>query len=181
MADTPSRALIRSTPPATEPLSLAEAKLYLRVDGSDEDTLITDMIAAVREAAEEYLRRSLVTQSWALRYEGYAPARVPLPKGPVREVTEVKAVDRDGNDAPVDTALYHLAPTEDALHFESVVLGHAVEIAYTAGYGDAKDVPVSIKQGMLLHLAALHEDRLGGMALPVAAITLYKPHRVVRV
>lgn len=180
MADTSPRMLSRSVPPAAEPLALAEAKLYLRVDGSGEDALITDMIAAVREAAEEYLRKSLVTQGWVLRYESYAPACVPLPKGPVQEVTQVKTVSRSGVETPVNPAMYHLAPSEDALHFDSVVLGHVVEIAYTAGYGDAEDVPASVKQGMLLHLAALYEDRPGAMEMPVAAVTLYKPHRAVR-
>ena len=36
------------TPPDTEPLTLAEAKLHLRVTDTADDDLITDCIAAAR-------------------------------------------------------------------------------------------------------------------------------------
>ena len=49
--------------PATEPVSLAEAKLYLRVDSSDEDDLITSMIVSARQMIENHLRSALITQT----------------------------------------------------------------------------------------------------------------------
>ena len=52
--------------PATEPVSLAEAKLHLRVDFSDDDALISAYIIAARQKAESITRRALITQSWNL-------------------------------------------------------------------------------------------------------------------
>jgi len=40
-------------------LELSEVKDFLRVDGDDEDTLITSLIATARELTEEVLRRPL--------------------------------------------------------------------------------------------------------------------------
>ena len=54
------------TPPAVEPLTLAEAKSYLRVDTVDEDDTIAALIAAARLLVEAYARRALITQSWRL-------------------------------------------------------------------------------------------------------------------
>ncbi len=73
MHSIPARGLTRVVAPAFEPLTLAETKLYLRVDHSDDDASIARMIQAAREAAEFYLRRSLVTQDWLLeRDDGIA-------------------------------------------------------------------------------------------------------------
>ena len=52
------------TPPAAEPLTLAEAKLHLRVDAdiTDDDSLITALIVTARQQAEHRTGRSLVSQ-----------------------------------------------------------------------------------------------------------------------
>lgn len=57
--------------PVEEPVSLAEAKLHLRVDFTDDDALITSLIAAARMAAENICRRAFVTQKWELTLDGF--------------------------------------------------------------------------------------------------------------
>lgn len=52
------------TPPAVEPVSLAEAKQHCRVDFPDDDAVITGMILAARLFCEKELRRTFVTQTW---------------------------------------------------------------------------------------------------------------------
>lgn len=56
------------TPPTVEPVSLAEMKLYLRVDNAAEDAEITEMITDAREWVEERTNRRLVEQTvkWVL-------------------------------------------------------------------------------------------------------------------
>lgn len=56
------------TAPTSEPVSLAEAKGYLRVDSdlSADDATITGLIAAARQDAEKITWRALITQTWKL-------------------------------------------------------------------------------------------------------------------
>jgi hypothetical protein len=53
-------------PPAVEPVGLNEAKAYLGVLDSAEDNLISNLIAAARQAVEQYCGRVLISQSWRL-------------------------------------------------------------------------------------------------------------------
>src|SRR5688572_29997630 len=84
---TRNRLLTRVSAPASEPLTLAEAKLYLRVDHTNEDALIGDMIVAARMTAESWLKRSLISQAWKLSYDDGIPDIVWLPMGPVSSIT----------------------------------------------------------------------------------------------
>jgi uncharacterized phiE125 gp8 family phage protein len=52
--------------PQTEPLSLEEAKSWLRVDTGDEDQLIQSLIVSARLAVEAATNRLLINQHWRL-------------------------------------------------------------------------------------------------------------------
>jgi Phage gp6-like head-tail connector protein len=57
------------TPPAVEPISLAEAKLHCKVDIPDDDDLIAGLITAVRQRCEAELARSFVSTAWRLELD----------------------------------------------------------------------------------------------------------------
>lgn len=174
-----NRLLTRTSAPATEPLTLAEAKLYLRVDNTDEDTLISDLIVAARMMAETWLRRSLITQAWKIAYDDGIPEDVQLPMGPVNSVSSVVAVNRDASVQVIDSAGYWLDAAQNRLMLDNPLLGFRIEITYATGYGDAAAVPTPIKQGMLAHIAALYDSRgeNGETSLPEQAAALYAPFR----
>ena len=52
------------TAASTYPVTLAEAKLHLRVDSTDEDTLITALITAATEMCEQKTGRAIMQQTW---------------------------------------------------------------------------------------------------------------------
>jgi hypothetical protein len=71
------------TPPALEPISLADARLHLRITGTSdatiatpEDSLIKMLISSARRAAETITRRALITQQWKMVFD-----RFPSPMG----------------------------------------------------------------------------------------------------
>ena len=74
-------------PPAIEPVTLDEAKTWLKLDTSDDDATVIRLIASARQMVEQYTRRALITQTWRLNL--VKPPALPfiiLPKAPVQQV-----------------------------------------------------------------------------------------------
>jgi len=65
------RSLTRETQPSVEPVSLAEAKLHLRIDSENDDTLIQSLISSARQWAEDYCDRTFVLTRWAMRADSF--------------------------------------------------------------------------------------------------------------
>jgi hypothetical protein len=76
------RSLIRATEPASNPVTLAEAKLHLRIDNTDDDTLINNLISAATRWAEDYCDRTFCATQWTMRLDSfYGPVGSPVQFG----------------------------------------------------------------------------------------------------
>lgn len=196
--------LVQTTPPAVEPVSLAEAKLHLRVVATDDDTQIGMLITAAREYAEAYTGRSFITQSWRLVLDCF-PRMIQLERGPVRLIDSVvyrdmaaatqtltwgavaNSVQRSSDASLVAdlSDVARIAPAFGRVWPIAMPEIGAVAVNYTAGYGNATAVPAGIRQWMLLRIGALYENReeiVVGRALVVAPMPfvdgLLDPYRV---
>jgi uncharacterized phiE125 gp8 family phage protein len=152
-----SWSLRQIAPPATELLNLTQAKAQSRIDFSDEDDYITGLTVAARAAIEEYLSRSLITQTWVLGINGFPyQDRILLPRGPVQSVTSIIYTDSklvqhtmsEGDDYLVDNyaELAEIVLPYGKVWPEAVLsTKRPVVIQYDAGYGDdASQVPPQI-------------------------------------
>jgi len=79
------------TAPSVEPVTLDQAKLHLRVDSSDDNTLITALITTARQLAERETKRAFITQTWELHLDRALP-EVEIPKPPLQSVDSIKAI-----------------------------------------------------------------------------------------
>lgn len=185
------------TPPATEPITLTEAKAHVRVTASTEDTLLTALIVAARQFVEEETSRALITQTWERQLDDW-PAFVRLPRPPALAITSIKYVDEDGTEATLASTAYtlyanvepgHLVIDGDELPTGVVLADYAgVRIRYTAGYGAAAAVPQALKQAMLLLIGHWYLNReavaIGGQRssmtpLPLGVDALIAPYRLM--
>jgi len=64
------RSLIRNEEGA-EPVTLADAKLHLRIDSSDDDDLISALITTARRWAEDYCDRTFVVSQYTLSLDSF--------------------------------------------------------------------------------------------------------------
>lgn len=158
-------ALRRTTPPTSEPLQLAEAKLHLRVDHDDEDELITDLIASAREACEKRLNRTMMTSGWTLTLDCFADLHC-LEKPPIVTVGSVKYLDASGVLQTLAPSAYDVDLASEPARIRpnsqwpaAAAKMAAVTVVYTAGYESAAEIPRPIKQWMLLAVGELYANR----------------------
>ena len=54
-----------------KPIAQSVAKTFLKIDISDDDTLVTELIKTARQFCEEYTGRALINQTWKLSLDGF--------------------------------------------------------------------------------------------------------------
>jgi uncharacterized phiE125 gp8 family phage protein len=155
------------TAAATKPVTTAEAKAHLRVDGSDEDTLIDSYIAAATSFVENYTGRALISQTWELVLDDFTDA-IQIPKGPVQSITYVKYFDTAEAEQTLALDQYTLDNVSDPawlvkpddVNYPTVADGvNNVIIRFVAGYST---LPAEIKAAILLLIAAWFDNRSTG-------------------
>lgn len=97
--------------PAVEPVTLGEAKAYLRVEHDADDDVIAALIAGARVHVEAQTRRALITQSWRLIRDAWpADGRVAVLPVPFRELIAARVYRFDGTTQAVETAGFIVEP-----------------------------------------------------------------------
>jgi uncharacterized phiE125 gp8 family phage protein len=184
--------LERITAPASEPVSLAEAKAHLRVDHDDEDAAIARLIVAARERCERMTARAFIQQSWILWCDAWPdsiPRMLTIPKPPLMTLTSVTAYDRSGAATVLSSDAYIVddaAVPGRVIFTDTVVLpvnlrvAKAIAVAFEAGYGPAPaDVPAAIRAAILMLTAHLYEGRGDSVVPPPDIVAQLAPFRVM--
>ena len=185
--------------PTTNPVTLAEALAFLRVEAESPVTanqaLIESQIAAATAWAEGITRRAFIHQTWKLTLPyfptGLAPIELPL--GKIASIQAISYVAPDGTPASLAGPSSSPAGAAFREYISSPQLGlvlpprgltwpatiddepAAVTVTFVAGYGAAPSaVPEPIRQAILYRLADLYDNRGSGDGAwtDVAAMTL---------
>lgn len=169
------------------PVTLQDAKLHLRVDHSDEDSIIEILLQAATEMAELHTNRSFVTQTRQMKLD-YFPGLYGVnhnPWGAGITIQNGNLISISGTDTASSRNTLGITYYDEAEALQTVSasdywvdsssniarlipknswpgtfdMPNAVIITYTAGYGSASSVPAPIKQAILLILGHLYEHR----------------------
>jgi len=189
------KSLVEITAPATDTITLAEAKDQIKVEISDDDTIVGTLITAVRIFAERDMNLSFVDTIWDMKLD-YFPHEIRFPRSPLSSVTSIKYNDENGVEQTLATTEFTV--DSDSLPGRVVEAEgkqwpttqneiNAVTIRFVAGYGGIADVPEDIKAMMKLLFAYWYENReaftLEGQPkeLPMALSALMDIRRIVEI
>lgn len=183
--------LVSEAPPA--PISIAEAKAFLRIATSEEDALLAGLLRSAGEMCEGFTGRMLVerpVEETLAASTGWTR----LGAAPVRSIQGVAAIAADG------TAVA-LSPEDYAIDIDASgdgwvrVTGPSalpqgpgqapkrIRVSYRAGLAaDPNGVPETLRQGIVrlaAHLYA-HREREEAAGPPAAVTALWRPWRRLR-
>ena len=174
------------TPPVVEPVTLEEAKAWLKLDLGDEDAILTRLITTARQMVEHYTSRALVAQTWRLVIA--RPSALPfvwLPKAPARTLVAASLQAQGGAQTALDLSLFKLECDSEPprLVWGSIGDGSGMlSVDVVFGYGEGADnVPAALKQAVLVLVAQAYEQR-GVVDTPALnpALALLAPFKLRR-
>ncbi len=174
------------TAPTVEPVSVATAKSFLRIDGTEDDALLAILIAAARGKGEQIARRAFITQTLEMTVDAWPADRMlKVMRPPLLSITSVKYLDEDAVEA---TWMDYLVDTKsepgriifNSLPDVTLLEAGGITVRFTAGYG-ANDtaVPQVIKQAVLLLVAYWYETREAGESVPDGIRKMFVSERAV--
>jgi uncharacterized phiE125 gp8 family phage protein len=177
--------------PKAEPVTVEELRDWLRLDGSDQDTILARLITAGRMALEHAIQRRIMAERWRVTLNAWPKACiVPLPISPVQSIVAVRVYDSSGQPQVLTSDLYRLSRCGliPRLKLEGDVpkpgiRESGIEIDVVAGYGATPDdVPGPLRMALRLLVTRWHENR--GDAdpgpLPADVMALVAPYRRMR-
>lgn len=183
------------TPPAAEPVTLAEVRAHARIDATADDPTLAGFIMAAREMAEHELQRSLVAKTYELTLDEFPAGTIELPMAPIAasaaiSVSSVKYTDTNDVEQTIDPSAYTLDGYSDTPRLTPVSgwptpksAQNAVRVRYVSGHANASLIPQAIKVWISLHAVHLFENReaAGASLEPLPFLgRLLDPYRTFR-
>lgn len=154
------------TTPATEPISVADAKAFLRVEHDDDDAIIAALIASARNHVEALTRCGLITQTWRLVLDRWpSDGRIRPRLGPLQSVSAARVYDQANMSSEVDVARFVIDKATGVIAAPGWTLpqpGRAVagiELDVVIGFGASGDVPQVLLQALRMLIAHWYENR----------------------
>jgi uncharacterized phiE125 gp8 family phage protein len=182
-------------PPAVEPITLADAKSFLRVAHGDDDALIAALITAARAHVEMATRRALIAQTWRIVRDAWPGCgRLAVTPAPLIAVMAARVTDENGDAHAIDPGAFSFVAgaVPAVISFApwslpaAGVAENGIEIDVDLGHGaSAAAVPPPLGHAVRLLTAHWYEHRglvangNAGAPLPVAITALIAPFRAV--
>jgi len=159
--------IVIKTPPAIEPVTVSELKDFLRLSGTDQDTMLAGFISAARAGVEIFTGRTLINAVYEFYFDSFPVSGVALGRPPVQSVSSIYYINSSGVDTllasteyRVDTASVYgrITPAYGKAWPVTQAVTNAVKVTCTCGYGTASaNVPAPLKEAIKMIAADIYE------------------------
>lgn len=174
-------------------IDVGEVKTHLKISTSTEDTYLTNLISVATEMVQNYTCQILMSTTMELHLP-YFVNRMDIQRVPVTSISSVGYYDSDNSLAYLSASDYEkyivsndfqspvastILPADGFTYPDTYPRMDAVKIRFVAGYSSADDVPMAIKQAMLLIIGQLYLNRTDMVyKMPVLSEYLLNPYRL---
>lgn len=192
-----------TTAPTETPISLAEVKSFLKIDLTDDDDYITDIIIpGVTLCAESITRRVMIDTEFETFRNGFGEDRsfqtggerpIVLRKSPYISTTSFTYKTDSGTSTLTENTDFFVEKTQDYTKLRPEELWpsdnktreQSIIVKFKAGYADAASVPADLKQALLEHSGFWYNNR-GDCSCDEAAgasgaTAIYQKYRILEV
>lgn len=174
--------------PATEPVTLTQAKAHLRVDHSDHDTLIEALIKSARAHIESACAVRFAARTGVTFKCGDFADLARLPEAPVSSITSITYLDAAGASQTLATSVYELRADgieagivlKPSQTWPAIQSGSRITVTAAVGYSTA---PEDIYHALLMLIGHWYMNAStvavgeSGMELPLTVNALISNHR----
>ncbi len=181
-------------PPAEEPVTFDQARIWLRADNAAEDDLVSTLAVAARMIVEAETGRRLVSQAWRLVMDAWAAGdTLIVPLTPLMSVDAIRVFDAASVPQVIASETYLVDKASDPGRIAFLTPPPApgrtisgIEIDITCGFGvDASSVPPPLRQAILLLIARWYDQRNDrdlriDKGVPPEVTSLIAPYRLRR-
>jgi uncharacterized phiE125 gp8 family phage protein len=159
------------TDATVEPVTLAEARLWCRIDPDNtaEDAMLQMLITSARQRAEHLTGASFIAQTWERVIDAFPEVEIELGNPPVISITSIKYIDEAGTEQTLNPLAYVLdkdnhpgwaLPAEGYEWPTTLDTANAVRVRFVAGFGTtAADVAAPLKQWLQMQVATGYKMR----------------------
>ena len=151
---------------------LSEVKNYLRITHNHDDNILRNIIAAAIEVAENFTKTHITRKKIYTKLRGRVKHQITLPHSPALLIEKILYK----RDKELSKDKYKIIDSGRVIEFTDTHNLYDIEISYIVGVREI-GLPKSIRQGILLHIAAIYDNGGFNCDLPPQAKSLYQPFR----
>jgi len=168
--------IIRIDQPGTEPVSLAEARLWCRVDDdyTGDDAMLSSLITGFRTQAEHETGRKFLSTTLEQVLDAFPSVELVLAEQPVSSITSIKYLDTSGVEQTLNSDAYVLDTASnpafvlpaDGYDWPETFDGiNAVRVRFVQGWSSASDPLVQpLRMWMQMQIETAYKLRGGIVA-----------------